>query len=137
MVQVVTGDSQEEVIIFRDRQTDRHIIIIYISATSDHVWGKLLWRIWSRRRGIQSTNPLNTVSVIINIHIIVGILTPCCWVNTPTPSLACSAMPNHHRHCHQDQHDKHQHPDLLIIAFFLLQTVIRKIPNETNFVGHF
>ena len=57
--------------------------------------GKLLWRIWSRRRGIQSTN-----LVIINIHIIVGILTPCCWVNTPTPSLACSAMPNHRRHCH-------------------------------------
>ena len=34
MVQVVTGDSQEEVIIFRDRQTDRHIIIIYISSSS-------------------------------------------------------------------------------------------------------
>ena len=30
-VQVVTGDSQEEVIIFRDRQTDRHFTIIYIS----------------------------------------------------------------------------------------------------------
>ena len=31
---MVTGDSQEEVIIFRDRQTDRHFIIIYISASS-------------------------------------------------------------------------------------------------------
>ena len=34
MVQVVTGDSQEEVMIFRDRQTDRHFIIIYISSSS-------------------------------------------------------------------------------------------------------
>ena len=34
MVQVVTGDSQEEVIIFRDRQTDRHFTIIYISSPS-------------------------------------------------------------------------------------------------------
>ena len=33
MVQVVTGDSQEEVIIFRDTQTDRHFIIIYISSS--------------------------------------------------------------------------------------------------------
>ena len=33
VVQVVTGDSQEEVIIFRDRQTDRHFIIIYISSS--------------------------------------------------------------------------------------------------------
>ena len=33
-VQVVTGDSQEEVIIFRDTQTDRHCIIIYISSSS-------------------------------------------------------------------------------------------------------
>ena len=32
MVQVVTGDSQEEVMIFRDTQTHRHFIIIYISA---------------------------------------------------------------------------------------------------------
>ena len=31
MVQVVTGDSQEEVMIFRDTQTNRHCIIIYIS----------------------------------------------------------------------------------------------------------
>ena len=32
-VQVVTGDSQEEVIIFRDRQTNRQtLIIIYISS---------------------------------------------------------------------------------------------------------
>ena len=30
---MVTGDSQEEVIIFRYKQTDRHFIIIYISAT--------------------------------------------------------------------------------------------------------
>ena len=31
---MVTGDSHEEVIIFRDRQTDRHFIIIYISPSS-------------------------------------------------------------------------------------------------------
>ena len=31
-LQVVTGDSKEEVFIFRDRQTDRHFIIIYISS---------------------------------------------------------------------------------------------------------
>ena len=30
---MVTGDSQEEVIIFRDTQTDRHFIIIYISSS--------------------------------------------------------------------------------------------------------
>ena len=34
MVQVVTGDSQEEVIIFRYRHTNRHCIIIYISSSS-------------------------------------------------------------------------------------------------------
>ena len=33
MVQVVTGDSQEEVIIFRYRHTNRHCIIIYISSS--------------------------------------------------------------------------------------------------------
>ena len=33
-LQVVTGDSQEEVLIFRDRQTDKHFIIIYISSSS-------------------------------------------------------------------------------------------------------
>ena len=35
MVQVITGDSQEEVIIFRDRQTDRQTLHhnIYIIAT--------------------------------------------------------------------------------------------------------
>jgi len=32
VVQVVTGDSQEEVIIFRYRHTNRHCIIIYISS---------------------------------------------------------------------------------------------------------
>ena len=32
VVQVVTGDSQEEVMIFRYRQTDRHSVIIYISS---------------------------------------------------------------------------------------------------------
>ena len=31
---MVTGDSQEEVIIFRDTQTDRHSIIIYISSAT-------------------------------------------------------------------------------------------------------
>ena len=31
---MVTGDSQEEVLIFRDRQTDKHFIIIYISPLS-------------------------------------------------------------------------------------------------------
>ena len=30
---MVTGDSQEEVMIFRYKQTNRHFIIIYISAT--------------------------------------------------------------------------------------------------------
>ena len=34
MVQVVTGDSQEEVMIFRYKQTNRHFIIIYISSKS-------------------------------------------------------------------------------------------------------
>ena len=34
MVQVVTGDSQEEVMIFRDKQTHTHCIIIYISSSS-------------------------------------------------------------------------------------------------------
>ena len=29
---MVTGDSQEEVMIFRDTQTDKHFIIIYISS---------------------------------------------------------------------------------------------------------
>ena len=45
-VQVVTGDSQEEVIIFRDRQTDRqtlhhyiYIIIMIIVITQGHVSG--------------------------------------------------------------------------------------------------
>ena len=33
-VQVVTGDSQEEVMIFRDTHTDKHCIIIYISSSS-------------------------------------------------------------------------------------------------------
>ena len=33
-LQVVTGDSREEVIIFRDKQTDRHFIIIYISPST-------------------------------------------------------------------------------------------------------
>ena len=33
-VQVVTGNSQEEVMIFRDTQTDKHFIIIYISPSS-------------------------------------------------------------------------------------------------------
>ena len=33
-LQVVTGDSQEEVIISRDKQTDRCFIIIYISSSS-------------------------------------------------------------------------------------------------------
>ena len=33
MVQVVTGDSQEEVIIFRDRQTHHHNIYIVITIT--------------------------------------------------------------------------------------------------------
>ena len=28
---MVIGDSQDEVLIFRDRQTDKHFIIIYIS----------------------------------------------------------------------------------------------------------
>ena len=32
VVQVVTGNSQEEVMIFCDTQTDRHFIIIYISS---------------------------------------------------------------------------------------------------------
>ena len=32
MVQVITGDSQEEVMIFCYRQTHRHFIIIYISS---------------------------------------------------------------------------------------------------------
>ena len=40
VVQVVTGDSQEEVIIFRDRQTDRHFIIIYILTCSDQSLAK-------------------------------------------------------------------------------------------------
>ena len=31
---MVTGDSQEEVLIFRYTQTDRHFIIIYISSSS-------------------------------------------------------------------------------------------------------
>ena len=30
VVQVVTGDSQEEVMIFRDKETNTHFIIIYI-----------------------------------------------------------------------------------------------------------
>ena len=34
VVQVVTRDSQEEVLIFRDKQTGTHFIIIYISTTS-------------------------------------------------------------------------------------------------------
>ena len=31
---MVTGDSQEEVMIFRYKQTNRHFIIIYISSSS-------------------------------------------------------------------------------------------------------
>ena len=37
---MVTGDSHEEVIIFRDRQTDRHFIIIYILTCSDQSLAK-------------------------------------------------------------------------------------------------
>ena len=49
MVQVVTGDSQEEVIIFRDRQTDRqtlhhniYIIIVMVISSRERVADEIL-----------------------------------------------------------------------------------------------
>ena len=40
MVQVVTGDSQEEVLIFRYKQTDTHFIIICISSSASSLWSE-------------------------------------------------------------------------------------------------
>ena len=40
---MVPGDSQEEVMIFRDTQTHRHFIIIYISQGLAGLWGYRLW----------------------------------------------------------------------------------------------